>query len=76
MVLLHYFKIMKEFRFLIYLSIPIGNFTWKARDGIFNSSISLFKTETKNRFLLHVLFPSYHILLIQSNLSITDTCGF
>ena len=57
MVLLHYFKVIKEFTFLIYLSMLIDNLTWQARVGTFNSSKPLFKTKIINRgmlqFLLH-----------------------
>ena len=52
---LHYFKVIKEYTFLTYLSIPIDNVTWQARVGIFNSLKSLLKTETKNVGMLHFL---------------------
>lgn len=55
---LHYFKDIKEFTFLIYLSIPIDNVTQQARVGICNSLKSLLKTETKNIEMLHFLL--YH----------------
>ena len=67
MVLLHYFKVIKEFTFLIYLSMPIDNLTWQARVGIFNSSKPLFKTKIKNRsmlqFLLHHTIYSLYLFL-------------
>ena len=57
LVLLHYFKVIKEFIFLIYLSMPIDNLTWQARVSTFNISKPLFKTKITNRgmlqFLLH-----------------------
>ena len=55
MVLLHYPKVIKEFTFLIHLPMPTENVTWQAREGIFNSSKSLFKTETKNKGMIHFL---------------------
>ena len=67
MVLLHYFKVIKEFTFLIYLSMSIDNLTWQARVGIFNSSKPLFKTKIKNRgmlqFLLHHTVCSLYLFL-------------
>ena len=36
LILLHGFKVIKEFTFLICLSMPIDNFTWQARVDIFN----------------------------------------
>ena len=52
-----HFKVIKDFTFLIYLSMQIDSFTWQARVGIFNSSKSLLKTQIRNRgklqFLLH-----------------------
>ena len=67
LVLLHYFKVIKEFTILIYLSMLIDNLTWQARVGIFNSSKPLFKTETKNRgilqFLLHHTVYSLYLFL-------------
>ena len=57
LVLLHYFRVIKVFTFLIYLYMRIDNLIWHARVGIFNSSKPLFKTKIKNRgmlqFLLH-----------------------
>ena len=67
LVLLHYFKVIKKFTFLIYLSMPIDNLTWQARVGIFNSSKPLFKTKMKNRgmlqFLLHHTVYSLYLFL-------------
>ena len=67
MVLLQYFKVNKEFTFLIYLSIPIDNLTRQERVGIFNSSKPLFKTKIKNRgmlqFLLHHTVYSLYLFL-------------
>ena len=83
LVLLHYFKVIKELTFLIYPSMPIDNVTWQTRLGILNSSKSLFKTETKNRGMLHFLlhhtvYSSYllltSILLTQVNNLYHDFC--
>ena len=67
LVLLHYFKVIKEFTFLIYLSMPIDNLTWQARVGTFNSSKPLFKTKIINRgmlkFLLHHTVYSLYLFL-------------
>ena len=67
LVLLHYFKVIKEFTFLIYLSMPIDNPTWQARVGTFNSSKPLFKTKIINRgmlqFLLHHTVYSLYLFL-------------
>ena len=63
LVLLHYFKVIKEFTFLIYLYMPIVNLTWQARVGIFNSSKPLFKTKKKLRYAT-IFTPSYRILFI------------
>ena len=67
LVLLYHFKVIKEFTFLIYLSMPIDNLTWQARVGIFNSSKPLFKTKIKNRgmlqFLLHYTVYSLYLFL-------------
>ena len=59
MVLLHHFKVVKEFTVLIYLSMSIDNATWQTRMGIFNSPKSLFKTEIKNRGMLHFLLRHF-----------------
>ena len=76
LVLLHYFKVIKEFIFLSYLCRPIDNLTWQARVGIFNSSKPFFKTKIKNRgmlqFLLyHTVYSLYlfltFILITQAN---------
>ena len=68
MVLLHYFKVIKEFTILIFLSMPIDNLTWQIRVLIFNSSKPLFKTKIKNRgmlqFLLHHTVYYLHLFLI------------
>ena len=67
LVLLHYFEVIKEFTFLIYLSMPIDNLTWQARVGIFNSSKPLFKTKIINngmlQFLLHHTIYSLYLFL-------------
>ena len=67
LVLLHYVKVIKEFTFLICLSMPIDNLTWQARVDIFNSSNPLFKTKIKNRgmlqFLLHHTVYSLYLFL-------------
>ena len=67
LVLLQYFKVNKEFTFLIYLSIPIDNLNWQERVSIFNSSKPLFKTKIKNRgmlqFLLHHTVYSLYLFL-------------
>ena len=67
MVLLHYFEVIKEFTFLIYLSMPIDNLTWQARVGIFNSSKPLFKTKIVKKgmlqFLLHHTIYSLYLFL-------------
>ena len=67
LVLLHYFKVIKEFTFLIYLSMPIDNLTWQARVGTFNSSKPLLKTKVTNRgmlqFLLHDTVYSLYLFL-------------
>ena len=55
LVLLYYFKVIKEFTFLIYLSMPIDNLTWQARAGTFNSSKPLFKTKIINNGLIQFL---------------------
>ena len=78
LVFLHYFKVIKEFLFLIYLSMPIANLTWHARVGIFNSSKPLFITKTINRgilqFLLHhtkyslYLFSAFTLITHVKNL--------
>ena len=41
-------KVVREFTFLIYLSMPIDNVTWQTKVGIFFGSKSLFKSEAKN----------------------------
>ena len=51
-----HFKAVKDFTCLIYLSMPINNFTWQARVGIFNSSKPLLKTQIRNRGMLQCLF--------------------
>ena len=65
--MLHYFEVIKEFTFLIYLSMPIDNSTWQARVGIFNSLKPLFKTKLINngmpQFLLHYTIYSLHLFL-------------
>ena len=67
LVLLDYFKVIKELTFLMYLSMPIDNVTWQARVWIFNSSKPLFKTKIKNRgmlqFLLHHIEYSLYFFL-------------
>ena len=67
LVLLHCFKVIKEFTFLIYLSILKDNLTWQVRVGIFNSSKPFFKTKIKNRivlqFLLHRTIDSLYLFL-------------
>ena len=55
LVLLHHFKVIKEFKFLIYLSMPIYNLTQQVKVGIFNSSKPFFKTKVKNRVMLQLL---------------------
>ena len=55
LVLLHHLKVIKEFKFLIYLSMPIDNLTWQVRVGIFNSSKPFFKIKVKHRVLLQLL---------------------
>ena len=62
-----YFKVIKEFTFLIYLSMPIDNLTWQARVATFNSSKPLFKTKIINRgmlqfFLHHTVYSLYLFL--------------
>ena len=59
LVLLHYFKVIKEFTFLIYLSMPIDNLTWQAR--VFHSSKPLFK---KKKRYASIFTPSCHTLFI------------
>ena len=67
LVLLDYFKVIKELTFLMYLSMPIDDVTWQARVCIFNSSKPLFKTKIKNRgmlqFLLHHIEYSLYFFL-------------
>ena len=55
LVLLHYFKVIKKFTFLIYLSMPKDNLTWHERVGIFKSSKLLFKTKILSRGMLQFL---------------------
>ena len=67
LVLFHYFRVINEFTFLIYLSMPIDDVAWQARVDIFNSSKSIFKTKTKNRvmlysFLHHTVYSLYLFL--------------
>ena len=63
-VLLHYFKVMKEFSFLIYLSMQIDSLTWQARMAISNSSKPLVRTKIISREYAVILTPPYCILLI------------
>ena len=61
-------KAVKDFTCLIYLSMPINNFTWQARVGIFNSSKPLLKTQIRNRAMLqcllhHTVYSLYFSLL-------------
>ena len=62
-----YFKVIKEFTFLIYLFMPIDNLTWQARVATFNSSKPLFRTKIINRgmlqfFLHHTVYSLYLFL--------------
>ena len=67
LVLLHYFEVIREFTFLIYLFMSIDNLTWQARVGIPNSLKLFFKTKIINRgmlqFLLHHSVYSLYLFL-------------
>ena len=61
----HYFKVIKEFTFLICQSIPIDNLTWQARVGTFNSWKPLYKTKIENRVILQfLLYHTVHSLYL------------